>query len=133
MNSKRIDEESRKVERYTEIQRGAEGAVLGAMLTPLKSIYKHCLDCSGEGRAEVTLCWAFDCPLWPYRLGCRPSSPQYHRRVVGAWEKGGQVVEEHQREGRNLQSFTKTTVKKGHFRRKLGPGIGRGGSVTKGA
>ena len=101
------------------------------MLTPLKSIYKHCLDCSGDGRQEVTLCWCGDCPLWPYRLGCRPSSPAYHRRVTTAWEKGGQIVEEHQREGRNLQSFTKTTVKKGHFHGKPGQRVHIRGSVKE--
>ncbi len=85
------------------------------MLTPVKSIAKWCLECSGDSHPEVTLCWDDKCPLWPYRLGCRPSSPQYHRRVTAAWERGGEIVAEHQREGRNLQSFTKSTVKSGTF------------------
>lgn len=85
------------------------------MLTPVKAIAKWCLECSGDGRTEVTLCWDMACPLWPYRLGCRPTSPQYHRRVTAAWDRGGEIVAEHQREGRNLQSFVKNKAKKREF------------------
>jgi hypothetical protein len=88
------------------------------MLTPVKAIAKWCLECSGDGRTEVTLCWDEACPLWPYRLGCRPTSPRYHRRVKLAWDKGGAIVAELLAEGKNIQSYTKSTVKSGTFRGK---------------
>jgi hypothetical protein len=42
------------------------------MLTPLKAIRKHCIDCSGFSMAEVKRCELKDCPLWPYRMGHNP-------------------------------------------------------------
>ena len=40
--------------------------------TPLKSIRKKCLECSGGSPKEVTECHITDCPLFPYRFGKNP-------------------------------------------------------------
>lgn len=47
-------------------------------LTPIKSVRKHCLDCCGENRKEVSNCsgetkWGdlLQCPLYPFRKGRR--------------------------------------------------------------
>lgn len=42
------------------------------MLTPIKSIRAHCLDCCGGSPQEVRLCPVEKCPLYPYRMGRRP-------------------------------------------------------------
>lgn len=42
------------------------------MLTPIKSIRAHCLDCCGGSPQEVRLCPVENCPLYPYRMGHRP-------------------------------------------------------------
>jgi len=42
-------------------------------LTPMKAIRRKCYDCSGGSANEVKLCTVTQCPLWPYRLGKRPS------------------------------------------------------------
>jgi hypothetical protein len=41
-------------------------------LTPIKSIRKNCIECSGGSFSEVYNCGITDCPLWIYRLGKRP-------------------------------------------------------------
>lgn len=43
------------------------------MLTPIKSIRAYCLECMCGSSHEVSLCWAKDCPLYPYRLGKNPN------------------------------------------------------------
>ena len=40
--------------------------------TPIKSIRKKCLDCSGGSPKEVRLCPVIECALYPYRFGRRP-------------------------------------------------------------
>ena len=40
--------------------------------TPIKSIRKKCLDCSGFQPGEVRKCTIISCPLYPYRFGRRP-------------------------------------------------------------
>ena len=42
------------------------------VLTPIKAIRAHCVECSGGQRAEVRFCTIQNCPLWPYRMGHRP-------------------------------------------------------------
>lgn len=42
------------------------------ILTPIKSIRKYCLECSGGQYGEVRYCPLEKCPLYPYRLGHRP-------------------------------------------------------------
>ena len=43
-------------------------------LTPVKRIRLKCLDCCCWQRAEVRLCPATHCALWPYRMGRRPAA-----------------------------------------------------------
>lgn len=59
------------------------------VLTPLRAIRKLCLQCSGGSRKATKWCpcdgvhstW---CPLWPYRLGKRPTSIRDKRLVTPA-------------------------------------------------
>jgi hypothetical protein len=44
------------------------------VFTPLKAIRRKCVDCSGGSSKAVRWCPITDCPLWPYRFGCRPKS-----------------------------------------------------------
>ena len=41
--------------------------------TPIKSIRLHCLECSGDSYTEVRECIIHECPLYPYRMGKRPT------------------------------------------------------------
>ena len=41
--------------------------------TPIKAIRKNCLDCSCYQSKEVRECVLIHCPLYPYRMGTRPS------------------------------------------------------------
>lgn len=41
-------------------------------ISPMQAIRRKCLDCSGEQLAEVKLCEAVTCPLWPFRAGRHP-------------------------------------------------------------
>ena len=41
--------------------------------TPIKSIRDKCIDCSGGQLKEVRLCPVTNCPLYPYRMGKRPT------------------------------------------------------------
>ena len=41
--------------------------------TPIKAIRKKCLDCTCYQPKEVRLCPCIDCPIYPYRMGTRPS------------------------------------------------------------
>tara|TARA_B100001248_G_scaffold218287_1_gene173674 strand:- start:158 stop:355 length:198 start_codon:yes stop_codon:yes gene_type:complete len=56
--------------------------------TPLKAIRKKCLDCSYYQPKEVRECTCIDCPIYPYRLGRRPSESivdiikQFHEENV---------------------------------------------------
>lgn len=36
---------------------------------PMKIIRAKCIDCSGGSESEVRKCVAYDCVLWPYRMG----------------------------------------------------------------
>ena len=54
-------------------------------LRPLKAIRLKCLDCSGESAPEVRECLITYCPLWPYRLGRRPSAGEIEFRNQ-TWE-----------------------------------------------
>ena len=42
------------------------------ILTPIKAIRAHCLDCSGYSSKEADLCTHTACTLYPYRKGKRP-------------------------------------------------------------
>ena len=41
--------------------------------TPIKAIREKCLDCSYYQPKEVRECVIINCPLYPYRMGTRPS------------------------------------------------------------
>ena len=41
--------------------------------TPVKSIRAYCIGCAGGSTKEVRLCTLHDCPLYPYRMGKKPS------------------------------------------------------------
>ena len=41
--------------------------------TPIKAIRKKCLDCTCYQPKEIRLCPVVNCPLYPYRMGTRPS------------------------------------------------------------
>lgn len=43
-------------------------------LTPMKAIREKCLDCSCGQVKEVRECWDTACPLYLYRMGCRPKA-----------------------------------------------------------
>lgn len=43
------------------------------ILTPIKAIRAHCLDCMCGQVNEVKLCPCTDCPLYPYRMGHNPN------------------------------------------------------------
>lgn len=42
------------------------------VLTPIKAIRAHCIECSGGAKKEVRECPIENCPLYPYRMGKRP-------------------------------------------------------------
>ena len=42
--------------------------------TPIKAIRAKCLDCCCNQVKEVKLCASLTCPLWPYRMGHRPTT-----------------------------------------------------------
>ena len=43
-----------------------------AILTPIKAIRAHCIDCCCGNMAEVRRCELEKCTLHPYRMGHRP-------------------------------------------------------------
>jgi hypothetical protein len=43
--------------------------------TPIQAIRAKCLDCTCNQPREVRECRILTCPLWPYRLGHRPTEP----------------------------------------------------------
>ena len=59
-------------------------------LTPIKAIRAKCLDCCCGQKNEVRLCPACNCPLWPYRMGKRPSK---------------ESIEESRRDEKTLDSY----------------------------
>ena len=44
------------------------------MLTPLRSIRAHCVECAGGNVAEVRRCPVERCALYQYRLGHNPAA-----------------------------------------------------------
>lgn len=43
------------------------------IVTPLKAIRRHCLDCSCWNTAEVRNCTVTECDLYPFRMGHNPN------------------------------------------------------------
>jgi len=52
------------------------------MLSPLKAIRKHCIECHGNQKHMVPDCPDLECHLYPYRMGKNPN-----RKGIG--RKGG--------------------------------------------
>jgi len=42
----------------------------------LQSIRAKCRECTNGRTSAIVECQVYDCPLHPYRLGCRPSTLQ---------------------------------------------------------
>lgn len=56
-------------------------------MTPMRAIRAKCLDCSSQQPSEVRKCTITQCPLWPYRLGKRPSTvARQHAKKKGTKE-----------------------------------------------
>lgn len=53
-------------------------------MTKTKAIKTYCFECAGESNKEVTLCSAFDCPLWDYRTGAKAGTKVYLNRMAAA-------------------------------------------------
>ncbi len=96
------------------------------MKRPFKAIKDNCIECCGDSTYEVVLCQIRDCNLWPYRLGVRPSSPVYHKRVTAAWEKDNEQVKELRDLGLDLPDFLIYPIKRRVSRKKSGFPISRG-------
>jgi hypothetical protein len=47
------------------------------VLTPIKAIRAHCIDCCCGNKVEVRLCSIEKCHLHPYRMGHRPRGSNY--------------------------------------------------------
>ena len=43
------------------------------VLTPIKSIREKCKQCCICNYKEIKECNIIDCPIWPYRMGKRPT------------------------------------------------------------
>jgi len=74
-------------------------------MTRQRAIYLKCLDCSAGSPREVTLCTAFDCPLWEYRCGYHISAKAYEKRVKAAFSKNIEEIKDLEREGLKLADF----------------------------
>ena len=46
------------------------------MKTPIKSIRAYCIECGDSTYSEVRRCQMFDCSLYPYRFGRRPTEAE---------------------------------------------------------
>jgi len=57
--------------KHTFIYKGGKSKT--SDLSPVKAIKQKCLECSAWNHAEVRLCTAYDCALYPFRLGKDPS------------------------------------------------------------
>ena len=74
-------------------------------MTQTKAIAKFCRECVGGNARDVTLCTGFNCPLWPFRLGCTMRSKVYAARVRGTWAAGGYAVKETAALGLKMDDF----------------------------
>jgi len=66
-------------------------------LTPLRTIRRKCYDCSCHQPGEIRFCSAIECPLWPYRLGHRPTDAdtEIHLQAKAALDKRNRSMKEH--------------------------------------
>ena len=56
-----------------KIKTERNGELVEVMLTPMKAIRKNCLECSNFSQHEVRHCPITTCPLYPYRIGKKPT------------------------------------------------------------
>ena len=56
-------------------------------LTPIQSIRKHCLECSGNAYKEVKECPIVDCLLYPFRLGKNPNYKNNQNKSLPQFDK----------------------------------------------
>ena len=89
------------------------------MKGPVKAIGDFCIDCVGTVY-ETPLCHISDCPLWPYRLGCRPTNSKYTRRIKAAWASKPEAVAELAAQGKTLQDLLGSATRRPR-QRKTGP------------
>ena len=47
---------------------------MSGKISPLKHIREFCLDCCCGSPKQVKYCSLTDCPIWPYRFGCKPKA-----------------------------------------------------------
>ena len=45
-------------------------------LTPIKAIRKKCRECYAGSLKGIRICDSVDCPLFPYRMGRRPTEDE---------------------------------------------------------
>jgi hypothetical protein len=81
-------------------------------MTKQDAIRKHCLECAGDSRKEVTLCPLFDCPLWPWRTGTHTSSKTYVERVTRTLEGSPEEVAELGKLGVDVSRFIPFSAEK---------------------
>ena len=56
--------------------RTKDGGLEQVVLTPLRAIRRHCLECCGWQWSLVRTCTSKNCPVFPYRMGHRPEEPE---------------------------------------------------------
>ena len=54
------------------------------LMSPVKAIKNHCLDCSGGTPSEVRKCSNTECTLYPFRQGSNPSRKGIGGKRVGS-------------------------------------------------
>ena len=56
----------------------------GVVLSPVRTIRKHCVECMGGQYSEVPLCTAHKCWLYPYRMGKDPRRKKRSAKQIEA-------------------------------------------------
>lgn len=74
-------------------------------MTKMEAIRKKCLDCAGDSRIDVTLCYVFDCPLWEYRCGCLMRSKGYKSRLATAKRNHPEILDALKSLGVDISKF----------------------------
>ena len=74
-------------------------------MTRRQAIKAKCLDCAGDSALEVNLCQVLDCPLWRFRLGQEPESPNHIKRIKKTLERERDVLPEYMDFYKNIEGF----------------------------
>jgi hypothetical protein len=95
-------------------------------MTKQKAIKINCFECAGDSNKEVTLCTAFDCPLWEYRTGNHITSRIYKERMATALKNYGKelLAEDMDRFRASLGSPSSKT--RSYAKKSAGEGRGKG-------